>query len=94
MSIIYTNADGIINKRDEFLLLVKNRSPDLIAICETKLNDSIENEGLPTGYEILRKDRPGAGERGRGGGVCIMARDDLIICTNQELSCIDTRAMV
>ena len=47
--------------------------PEIIAICETKLNDDIGNEAMPKDYTIIRKDR----SRGRGGGVCIMVCKDL-----------------
>ena len=83
---MYTNADGLSNKIDELNTRINETFPEIIAICETKLNDDIGNEAMPKNYTIIRKDR----SRGRGGGVCIMVREDLNskVCT--DLNCVDT----
>ena len=73
IQILYTNADGLSNKINELNTRINETFPEIIAICETKLNDDIGNEAIPKHYTIIRKDR----SRGRGGGVCIMVREDL-----------------
>ena len=67
IQILQTNADGLSNKIDELKTRINETFPEIIAICETKLNDDIGNEAMPKNYTIIRNDR----SRGRGGGVCI-----------------------
>ena len=45
--ILYTNADGLSNKIDELNTRINETFPEIIAICETKLNDDIGNEAMP-----------------------------------------------
>ena len=59
--------------------------PEIIAICEAKWNDDTGNEAMPKCYTIIRKD----GSRGRGGGVCIMVREDLNSKVYTNLNCVD-----
>ena len=55
--------------------LVYGENLDVITITETWLNDKIfDNEILPNGYNIIRKDRPG---KKRGGGVLIALRENI-----------------
>jgi len=49
---------------DELLIKIAMSNPDIIGICESKLNENIDLESLPSNYEILRKDRTS----GAGGG--------------------------
>ena len=44
---MYTNADGLSNKIDELNTRINETFPEIIAICETKLNDDIGNEAMP-----------------------------------------------
>ena len=74
-SVFYTNARSIVNKLKDFQSLVYTKSFDIIGISETWLTDNIyDNEILPTGYTIFRKDRPS-----RGGGV-LLAVNNTIPC--------------
>ena len=57
IQILYTNADGLSNKIDELNTSINETFPEIIAICETKLNDDIGNEAMPKNYTIIRKDR-------------------------------------
>ena len=88
-SVFYTNARSIVNKLKDFQSLVYTKSFDIIGISETWLTDNIyDNEILPTGYTIFRKDRPS-----RGGGV-LLAVNNTIPCqlisspSNLEVVCI------
>ena len=47
IKILYTNADGLSNKIDELNTRINETFPEIIAICETKLNDDIDNEAMP-----------------------------------------------
>ena len=55
---------------DELTTRLNYLDADVALICETKFGIKIGNEGLPSNYEIIQKDREG----GRGGGVCIMIK--------------------
>ena len=71
IKILYTNCNGLSNKMDELTTRLNYLDADVALICETKFGIEIGNEGLPSNYEIIRKDREG----GRGGGVCIMIKN-------------------
>ena len=51
---------------EDLLYKVVSNNPDIIFITETKLEETIGNEGLPTKFQIIRRDRDGG--IGRGGG--------------------------
>ena len=54
---------------DELTTRLNYLDADFALICETKFGIEIGNEGLPSNYEIIRKDREG----GRV-GVCIIIK--------------------
>ena len=63
------------SKLKSFQDLVYGETLDVITITETWLNDKIfDNEILPNGYNIIRKDRSG---KKRGGGVLIALRENI-----------------
>ena len=70
ITVMFTNAQSIVNKVDELRALVAMTKPDVIALTETWTNDSIGNDYLTiSDYEIVvRKDREDT-DRGRGGGI-------------------------
>ena len=57
IQILYTNADGLSNIIDELNTRINETFPEIITICETKLNDDIGNEAMPKYYTVIRKDR-------------------------------------
>ena len=61
------NIRSLNNKVNEFYAEISSKSYDIIALCETWLNDSTPNSLLDCNdnYTIIRKDRDT-----RGGGVC------------------------
>ena len=64
---MYANPRSIVNKLKQFQSLVCSKTPDIIGLTETWLNENIfDNEILPSNYTLFRKDRPS-----RGGGVLI-----------------------
>ena len=73
---VYTNCDGLVNKRSEFNFLVEKERPSIIFLTETKLSDEVINEEIfPTStYEIYRRDRD---SQNVGGGVCILVNKNL-----------------
>lgn len=78
LSILYFNARSIKNKLDELKYLVKEKSPDVIAIVESWLNEDIfDSEVAIENYNFVRLDRKSE-EKVKGGGI--------IIYINQELT--------
>ena len=85
IKILYTNCNGLSNKMDELTTRLNYLDADVALICETKFGIETGNEGLPSNYEIIRKDREG----GRGGGVCIMIKKDLRVVECSKLNRVD-----
>ena len=57
IKILYTDCNGLSNKMDELTTRLNYLDADVALICETKFGIEIGNEGLPSNYEIIRKDR-------------------------------------
>ena len=52
------NARSIVNKLNDFQSLIYSQSFDLFGVTESWLTNKIfDNEILPTGYALIRKDR-------------------------------------
>ena len=70
---LYSNCDGLFNKRSEFIFVTQRDDPSIILLTETKLHKEILNEEVfPTSkYDIYRKDRDSFHS---GGGVCILVK--------------------
>ena len=63
----FLNARSLTKKLPSFHSFVYSSLPDVIAVTETWLSDSMfNNEVLPNGYSVYRKDR-----QSRGGGLLI-----------------------
>ena len=77
LKLIYTNLDGILNKRAELSKLISDQNPDIICLVETKTSPEDANDHIYDceNYEIFRKDR--ANQKGPGGGVCILVKKSL-----------------
>ena len=78
ISIMYTNAQSLVNKIDELRVLVNINSPDIVIISEAWTNESISNEYLSIGgYDIIeRKDRNDT-DKGRGGGLMMYVKKEM-----------------
>ena len=74
---IYFNARSIKNKLHQLGVLLEERLPDIVFICESWLSDCIPNSLLcnVSMYNVVRKDRPD--NSGRGGGVCALIKSPL-----------------
>ena len=77
-SILYTNAQSIVNKVEELRALAAINDPDILILTETWTNEAISNEYLNVnGYEIIeRRDRNDT-DRGRGGGIIVYVRKNM-----------------
>lgn len=84
LSILCTNVDGISNKLDDLITVLNAEEPDLVLMCETKLNIEIGLEGWPASYSVIRRDRSHG--IGRGGGVCIMIKKGINFQSNGPLN--------
>ncbi len=70
---IFFNARSIVNKLVDFHTLVDTEDPDIIAVNETNLADSIyDSEVIVDPYVLFRQDR-----NRNGGGVMIAAKNNL-----------------
>ena len=78
ISVLYTNAQSLVNKINEMRAVVTINKPDILIVTETWTNDSISNEYLLiSGYDIIeRKDRNDT-DKGRGGGILMYVKKDL-----------------
>ena len=65
---LYTNAQSICNKFDEFKSYILQHSPKIIAITESWCNESINDSEIHLdNYKVYRSDK----QSGRGGGVLL-----------------------
>ena len=77
LSFLYFNARSILNKFDEFLVVVAERTPDVIGVTESWARADVLNSELNIeGYVMFRVDRPNC-EASRGGGVLLYVRENL-----------------
>ena len=68
--------DGtFVSNLKSFQDLVYAENLDIVSVTETWLNDNVsDHEILPSGYNIIRKDRP---SNKRGGGVLLALRNGI-----------------
>lgn len=65
------NARSLVNKVTELEHLLLSRSPSVVIVTETWLNNDIPNDVVvPPGYRVFRWDR-----NSRGGGVAIVIKN-------------------
>ena len=78
------NITSLSKHIDELRVLLQNNSLDLLAINETRLNETIaDNEISISGYNIVRPDRPLNGRN--GGGVCVYVRSNINYIVREDL---------
>ena len=78
------NINSLLAHIDELKIFISTNTVDVLAINETKLDSTIDNQevNLP-GYEIIRNDRKLNGRK--GGGVCIYIRCSLNYILRDDL---------
>ena len=79
------NINSLVAHIDELRVFMSSSEIDILAINETKLNFSVDNNEIHLqGFDIVRKDRITNGRN--GGGVCIYVRDNLNYIIRDDLS--------
>ena len=72
LKILSFNANSVTGKLNTIKCYVETYSPDIVAICETKIGPNFDdNELLGDGFTIWRKDRA----QGAGGVLLAMNND-------------------
>ena len=89
--ILNLNCRSILNKAEELLHILKEINPDIVCLTETWLDQSTpQNNFIPSGYSIIRKDRTEAFKqrygRNRGGGIAVLYKDNIKIETKSYLT--------
>ena len=63
LKLAHINVRGLLGKFNEITLLLEESNIDILAITETHLDRSVQNETVKiTGYEVERHDRDKNGE--------------------------------
>ena len=74
LKILVWNANGLHGKIEELKLLISDQSPDVVAICEIKMNETSVNFLFDIRvffpYYKIRNDK--------GGGVALLIRESLV----------------
>ena len=78
ISVLYTNAQSLVNKINEMRAIVAINDPDIVIITETWSNESISNEYLSiNGYDIIKRRDRNDTDKGRGGGILMYVKKSL-----------------
>ncbi len=82
LRILNLNCQSLMNKKEEFHLLLESTKADIVFGTESWLRSDIkDHEVFPDGYSVYRKDR----QTGRGGGVFIAVKDHFISSHETDL---------
>ena len=77
------NARSVVNRGPLIQDLITSHHLDTLAVCETWIvdddPDAITLDVVPPGYAVAHLPRPSATTRTRGGGLCFIHRDSIII---------------
>ena len=84
LSMAHLNIRGIRFSLDEIKIFLGNKTPDVLALSETWLNEIIDDAELAVeGYVLIRKDR----RYGNGGGVAAYIKSNRAFTERPELCC-------
>ena len=79
------NINSLLSHIDEVRAFIEGTRIDILALNETKLDQSIkDNELYLPGYEIIKKDRTRNSRN--SGGVCIYIRSNLNFRIHEDLN--------
>ena len=90
-TILNINCRSILNKAEELMHILKELKPDIVCLTETWLDKSTpENNFIPDGYHIIRKDRTDNFKqkygRNKGGGIAILHKEHMKVETKNYLT--------
>ena len=78
LTLLYTNAQSLVNKMNEMKVVVTINNPDIIIVTETWTNESIADAHLNIeGYDIIERSDRNDTHMGRGGGILVYAKKSL-----------------
>ena len=84
--LLYTNADSLLNKKQELRMAIRDRQPDLIAITEAmpkRCEGRIEHQELGVhGYDLIWNEETETRHR----GICIYVKEGLLVTVEQDLT--------
>ena len=87
------NINSLSAHIDELRILLSDRPIDVLAVNESKLDDTIsDNEIHISGYESIRSDRSTNGRS--GGGVCFFIRSEINYSVRSDLINLVPRSLV
>ena len=89
LSCLYTNADCLLSKYDEFKEKIQEEKPHVMSIVETAFQSNPQSDRycpdeflLINGYQMIRQDN----ETETKGGILIYIRDDIEVSENKILN--------
>ena len=83
LNILQFNIRGLVNKQDDLRMLLNDYNIDIVLLCETWLNDTnVHRVDIP-GFNLVYKNR----ESRKGGGVCILLKNNLKFREYENKSC-------
>ena len=83
ITIVHLNIRSLLGHFDQLTEFVRDHSPDIVAISETWLDDSVDDSVLAVpGYNVHRADR-----HRHGGGVAIYAAANLVCNSKRDYCC-------
>ena len=78
LRIAHSNARSLVPSVDNVISALSAWSIDILCVSETWLSSQVNSDFLIfPGYKIIRQDRERDKISGRGGGVCIIYREEL-----------------
>lgn len=79
--ILYTNADSLLNKKQELQLRIQEDDPDIIAVVEALPKNTVcfpdEKEYYVKGYHLLTNSNDCRGNNGRG--LILLCKDQILM---------------
>ncbi|VDO71648.1 unnamed protein product [Schistosoma curassoni] len=84
LRICYTNARSLLNKRSELGVKVDSTKPEIIAVTEIRLMQSIDSMGLD--FEGFTLVRAGIIQKRKGGGVALLIRNAILFAIIDSVS--------
>jgi len=77
------NARSTVNKGPLIQDIITSNHLDVLAVTETWIvgddPDAVKLDAVPAGYDVCHLPRPTATSRSRGGGVCIIHRNNVVV---------------